>query len=401
MSSRKITDSVYSVGVLNPNLRVFDIVMKTDYGTSYNSYLVRGEKTALIETCHHAYFDEYMENIREVCDPSEIDVIILNHTEPDHSGILARLTESCPKAEIYCSKAASIYLKAITNKPDLSYHVVKDGETLDLGGKTLQFISAPFLHWPDSMFTWLREEDLLFTCDFLGSHYCEPRGVDAYLTYPAAYEESFLNYYAAIFGPFPSYVRQGLTKLSETGAKIVCPSHGPVLTAGNRLEYAVKKYEEWSAPKKNAVPLIPIFYCTAYGNTRTMAEQMKQGIENVLPDADVRLYDIIAHDMGELGAVLNASDAFMIGSPTLNREAVPPVWQLLSHIDAINIQKRPCAVFGSFGWSGEAVPNLCQRLSAMKLRVFAEGLKVNFVPSAEEKQKCIAFAEDFARSLDF
>ena len=163
MSASSITKDIHAVGILNPAMRIFDVVMKTEYGTSYNSYIVKGaEKTALIETCHLTFFDQYLDNIRQVCDPAQIHYIILNHCEPDHSGVLARLTALCPKAQILVSQAGSLYLKNITNQPSLPITVAKDGDQVDLGGKTLQFISAPFLHWPDSMLTWCPEEKVLF-----------------------------------------------------------------------------------------------------------------------------------------------------------------------------------------------------------------------------------------------
>ena len=147
MSAVKITEGIYSVGIMNPNMRVFDIVMKTDSGTSYNSYLVRGsEKTALIETCHESFFEEYLENIKEVCKFEEIDYIVMNHNEPDHSGSLAKLLELMPNAQLIASIAGANYLKNITNRCDLDIHKVKDGETLDLGGLSLTFLSAPNLH---------------------------------------------------------------------------------------------------------------------------------------------------------------------------------------------------------------------------------------------------------------
>ena len=183
MAAIKITKDIISVGVLNPNMRIFDIVMKTEYGTSYNAYLVKGsEKTALVETTHRRFFEPFLENIEEAgCD--RIDYIVLNHTEPDHSGALAALTEKYPEAEIICSRAAGIYLKNITNR-ESSVHTGKDGEELSLGDKTLRFLIAPFLHWPDSMFTYCPEEQVLFTCDFLGAHYCEPRMFSQHVTYP-------------------------------------------------------------------------------------------------------------------------------------------------------------------------------------------------------------------------
>ena len=155
----KITDNIFNVGILNPNVRVADIVVKTDNGTSYNSYIVTGsDKTALIETAHKDYFENYLKNIQEIISISQIDYIIMNHNEPDHSGSISKLIELNPNLTIVTSPAGAIYLKNITNKTDLNIKIVKDGDSLSLGNKTLKFISAPFLHWPDSMFTWLIEE---------------------------------------------------------------------------------------------------------------------------------------------------------------------------------------------------------------------------------------------------
>ena len=400
MSAIKITDSIYSVGILNPNLRVFDIVMATEFGTTYNSYIVKGsEKTALIETCHLTYFDRYLENIREVCDPAQIDYIVLDHCEPDHSGALRRLLELAPNAQVVASQAGSIYLKNITNRADLAIKVVKNGESIDLGGKQLDFISAPFLHWPDSMFTYCPQEKALFSCDFFGSHYCEPYTFDTHITYRQSYEKALKGYYDAIFGPFASYVRAGLEKARALDVEFACTSHGPILTKDGLLSFVQEKYAEWSVERKNEVPTIPVFYCTAYGNTGKIAQAIAEGIHRVLPDAKVPVYDIIDHDMGELAAQLNSSDAFAVGSPTLNADAVAPVWQLLSHVDAINNKKKPCLVFGSYGWSGEAVPNVTARLNGLKMAVFGEGLKVTFVPSEEDLQRAAALGEEFAASL--
>lgn len=400
LSASSITKDIHAVGILNPAMRIFDVVMKTEYGTSYNSYIVKGaEKTALIETCHLTFFDQYLDNIRQVCDPAQIHYIILNHCEPDHSGVLARLTALCPKAQILVSQAGSLYLKNITNQPSLPITVVKDGDQVDLGGKTLQFISAPFLHWPDSMLTWCPEEKVLFSCDVLGAHYCEPYTFDTNMAYPAKYEEAFKGYYDAIFGPFPSYVQNGLTKIKALDVETVCNSHGPVLTRGCRLEWAIDRYDEWSRPQKNEVPLIPIFYCSAYGNTGRVADMLRAGILEEIPHADCQIYDINAHDMNFLQGLLNRSDAFGIGSPTINADAVAPVWNLLSHVDAINNRKRPALVFGSYGWSGEAVPNLIARLKGLKSNVFEEGFRTIFVPSEEELQKAKEFGKRFAQSL--
>lgn len=400
MSSIKITEGVHSVGVINPNLRVFDIVMATDYGTSYNSYLVRGsQKTALIETCHHKHFDFFLRNIKEVAPLEQIDYIILNHCEPDHSGALARLLELAPKAQVVASQAGALYVKNITNLPDIDLRVVKHQESIDLGGKTLHFINAPFLHWPDSMFTWLPEDKILFPCDFMGSHFCEPNLYDVEMLYPAEYELAFKGYYDAIFGPFKPYVLAGLEKIKGLDIELVCPSHGPVLTKNGRLEYVKEKYFTWSQPHQNAVKTIPIFYTSAYGNTAEVADAIAEGIRGVLPDADVALFDIIKHDMAALRQRLNEADALAVGSPTINRDAVPPTWELLAGADVINMQKKPALAFGSYGWSGEGVPNIVGRMNALKLKVFGEGFKVCFVPSADDLGRARALGAEFAKSL--
>ncbi|MDR1631146.1 MAG: FprA family A-type flavoprotein [Oscillospiraceae bacterium] len=400
MPATKIIDGVYSVGTLNPAMRIFDVVMKTEYGTSYNSYIVRGgEKTALIETCHLTFFDQYVDNIKEVCDPAEIDYIILNHCEPDHSGALRRLLELCPKAQIMVSQAGSIYLKNITNRTDLPIQVAKDRDTLPLGGRTLRFINAPFLHWPDSMFTWMEEDGILFSCDFLGAHFCEPYTFDYNVVYEKKYKEALKGYYDAIFAPFVPYVQKGLEKIKDLDIAFACTSHGPVLTKNVLLPYVIEKYYEWSAASAKEKLQIPVFYCSAYGNSGLLASAIQEGISSVLPEADVEIFDLNEHSMSCMQEKLNGSDAFAVGSPTINADAVPPVWELLSHVDAINCKKRPALVFGSFGWSGEAVPNITARLQGLRMQVFKQPVRAQFVPSEREMDEAKNTAKAFAKQL--
>ncbi len=400
MAAFAITEGVWAVGVQNPNLRVFDIVMATAYGTTYNAYLVRGEKTALIETVHRRFFDAYLENIQSVCDLESIDYLILNHCEPDHSGSVGALLERCPNLTVVASPGGSINIKQITNRPDLPVRTVKEGDTLDLGGgKVLSFTMVPFVHWPDTMFTYDAADRMIFTCDFLGAHYCEPLMLDTKIPYPEAYESAFKGYYDAIMGPFKPYVRAGLSKLEKYDFDYVGTSHGPILTKGGRYAYCVERYRAWSAERKNDRKTIPIFYTSAYGCTAKAAEMLREGVLEAIPDADCACYDIIEHPMAELAERLNTADAFMIGSPTLNKDAVPPVWELISHIDAINGQKKPCLVFGSYGWSGEAVPMMADRLRALKLAVYEETLKFVFVASEADLERAKALGHAFAASL--
>ena len=394
MAAEKITDKIYSVGVQNPDLRVFDIVMASKYGTSYNSYIVKGDEVALIEASHADFKGEYEKNIREVVDPAKIKYIILNHTEPDHSGALKDLLKLCPEATVLATAVALNYLKNIVNEP-FNSRPVKDGETLDLGGVTLTFAPSPLLHWPDSMFTYCPEEKALFSCDVFGSHYSSRSMLDKDIDNIDGYKEAFKGYYDAIFGPFKPFVAAGMAKIAKFAFETVCPSHGPVLTKDGQLPYVLDSYRTWSKATKNAVKTVPVFYCSAYGCTAKLAKAIADGVKEVIPDADCETYNLIENDIADMRAKMNSADAFAVGSPTLNADAVPPVWDLLAGVDAINCRKKPVAVFGSFGWSGEAVPNLIARLTGLKTAVVGEGLKVCFVPTDAD----LDAAKEYGRQL--
>ena len=394
MAAYKISDKIYSVGVQNPDLRVFDIVMATKYGTSYNSYIVKGNEIALIEASHADFEGVYEANIREVVDPAEIRYVILNHTEPDHSGALRDILKLCPNATVLATAVALNYLKNIVNEP-FNSRPVKDGEVLDLGGVTLNFTVSPLLHWPDSMFTYCPEEKTLFSCDVFGSHYSSEKMLDKDIDNVEGYKEAFKGYYDAIFGPFKTFVVAGMTKIAKYHFETVCPSHGPVLTKDGLLPYVLDSYRAWSKPVKNAVKTVPVFYCSAYGCTAKLAAAIVDGVKEVIPDAACEAYDLIKNDMADMRAKINSCDACAIGSPTLNSDAVPPVWDLLAGVDAINSRKKPVAVFGSYGWSGEAVPNLIARVSGLKMAVVGEGFKVCFVPTAED----LAAAKEYGKQL--
>lgn len=394
MFALSVAPGVYSVGALNPGLRVFDIVMRTEYGTSYNAYLIDDEKKALIETCHASFFDAFVEDVSAVCDPEEIDYIVLNHTEPDHSGALRDLLSLCPDATVLATSVALNYLKNIVNEPFKS-RPVKDGEVLDLGGVTLTFAPSPLLHWPDSMFTYCAEEKVLFSCDVFGSHYSSKSMSDKETADVEGYREAFKGYYDAIFGPFKPFVVAGMAKIAKFPFETVCPSHGPVLTKDGQLPYVLDSYRAWSKTVKNAVKTVPVFYCSAYGCTAKLAEAIASGVKEVIPDADCATYNLIENDMADMRAKINSCDACAIGSPTLNSDAVPPIWDLLAGVDAINSRKKPVAVFGSYGWSGEAVPNVIARVNGLRMAVVGEGLKVCFVPTEADLEA----AKEYGRQL--
>jgi flavorubredoxin len=273
----EVTKDIWWVGVQNPGLRVFDVVMTTEWGTSYNSYLVKGgEKTALIDSVRDGFFDEQMEGIRQIADPEKIDYIIVNHTEPDHSGSLGKTLELAKNAVVVCTRPAKTLIKELLNK-DFECIVVGDGDSIDLGGKKIEFISAPFLHWPDTMFTYIPDDRFLSTCDAFGFHFSAPEVFDDLTTLTDAMEQAQKYYFDVIMSPFKPYVLEAVAKIRGLGIDIIGPSHGPVLRSDPWA--AVDRYEKWAQPVVNDPKKIYIGYVSCYGYTGKLAEKGIRGRE--------------------------------------------------------------------------------------------------------------------------
>lgn len=389
MSVLKLKDDIYWVGVKNPELRVFDIIMPTKKGTTYNSYLCIDEKVAVIDTVKAGYFKDYYENLTEILGDRKIDYIIVNHTELDHSGSLRELLEKYPDAVVYGTRAACTYLKKIMNR-EFKCHFIKDGENLSLGKKTLRFITAPFLHWPDTMFTYDENDKVLFTCDAFGSHYC---GEGMFDDDAGDFMGETKYYFDVIMGPFKKYVLQAMDKLDNLDISMICTSHGPI-HRDNPKQY-IKLYREWSkdALDKHEGKRVSIFYVSAYGNTKMLGEII--GGEIKKSGADVNIYDITENNIYDLSSIAAGSDAILVGSPTINQDAVKPIWDLLSVVSPIAVKGKVAGAFGSYGWSGEAVGMMIERLRGLKFKVVEPGLRINFVPSSED----INMAKEYAGKI--
>jgi len=256
----KIADGVHWVGALDPDLRVFDIIMRAEHGTTYNAYLVQGEKAALIDTVKEGFTSELLANLQALIELKSLDYIILNHTEPDHSGALQALLERAPQAQVLGSRAAVRFAEAIVNHP-INHRVVSDGEELDLGGKRLRFVLAPFLHWPDSIFTYLVEDEILFSCDVFGAHYCGRCQVFCDQTQDLS--EAFKYYYDHILRPFKQYLLQAMDKVEGLPLQIIAPSHGPLLR--QNLAGYFQRYRQWSRPAPARDKKAVLVYASAYG----------------------------------------------------------------------------------------------------------------------------------------
>ena len=395
MSAIKLRENIWSVGIQNPALRVFDIVMESKYGTTYNAYLVTGgEKTALIEAVHKDYFDELVRNVEEVMPIEKVDYLIMNHTEPDHSGGVRALLDRCPNLTVLCSASAKKFLSAISNE-EFPCRVVKNGDTLDLGGKTLKFISAPLLHWPDSMFTWDEADKTLFTCDFLGAHFCEPTMLDTNVHYPEVYLGQVKHYFECIFGPFKPYVLAGLDKIADLDPAIVCNCHGPCLT--ERYEEIKELYRAWSTPVPYERKRAAVLYCSAYGCTTALAQAAAEALKE--EGLEVSLRDVTFTPLAESAALANDADLLMVGSPTINRDAPKAIWDVLCSIDAVNCARKPAAVFGAYGWSGEAPEMLRTRLAMLKYNVPEQAFRVLFTPTEADLEAVKALARETAAKL--
>lgn len=390
-SIQNIEGNVYYVGMHNPGMRTFDIIMYTGFGTTYNSYLIMEEKNVLIETVHNTYTNEYIQKIEELVPISELDYVILNHTEPDHSGSLAALLDINPNIEVIGTASAIKNLTNIMNRT-FQNRVVKSGDFLEIGdNKKLEFVVAPNLHWPDSMFTYFPAEKILFSCDVFGSHYCEQFLFDDQLKRPDRYAKERKNYYDCIFAPFQRFVLAGMEKIKEFEISYVCCSHGPVLRGG--IKETMDLYEAWSLESYKSDE-IAVFYVSAYGYTRRLAQVIERYYQS--NNQKVRMFDLQEANMEEAVQCMHRAKAVFFGSPTINGDALEPLWSLINQ-SVINLAKgKPAFVFGSYGWSGEACQFLSDRLRALKYDVYAEGLRVQFNPSKEDEQKLTELLESFS-----
>lgn len=396
----KITEDLFWVGALDPNLKIFDIIMETKFGTSYNSYLLRGsEGIALFETVKEKFFDEHLEKIRSVINLEDINYVVVNHTEPDHAGSVEKILEYAPNATVVGSNLAIKYLTEIINKP-FKNKVVKDGETLSLGNKTLKFISAPQLHWPDTMYTYVIEDETLITCDSFGAHYCDERVLKSATedSKEDDYIEAYNYYFRMIMGPFKPFVLKALDKIKDLDLKFICPGHGLVLD-NNNIEKYMNLYKEWCQSVKRKKQSIVIPYVSAYGYTEEIAQEIKKGIESSNFDVDILMYNLVTADMNEVLSEINQCSGLLLGSPTLLSDTLPQIWTILTSLNPVIHKGLSASCFGSYGWSGEALKNINERYKQLKLNVVSEPLGIIFKPSENNLKDAYNFGLDFAKKV--
>ncbi len=281
MNYKELKKDFYWAGVLDKDLRVFDIIMETEFGTTYNSYLLKTkDSVVLFETAKAKFFDSYLESLKQIVDISKIDYIVVNHTEPDHAGSVEKLIDINPNIKVVGSTVAINFLKNIVNHDFYSINV-KDNDTLKVGDKTLRFISVPHLHWPDTMYTYIEEDQTLITCDSFGSHYCCDDILLSKVTDNEGYMRATKYYFDNIIGPFKPHMLKALDKIKDLKVDMICTGHGPVIDC--RIDEIKETYKKWCTvinPNPRKTVVIP--YVSAYGYTKELAHEIEKGIKQYI-----------------------------------------------------------------------------------------------------------------------
>lgn len=392
----QVKNNVHWVGKIDWELRKFHgDEYSTHKGSSYNSYLIQEEKTVLIDTVWTPFAKEYVENLKQQIDLAKIDYIVACHAENDHSGALPELMRHLPDVPIYCTGNGVKSLKGLYHQ-DWNFHVVKTGDKLSLGSKELIFIEAPMLHWPDSMFAYLTGDAILFSNDGFGQHYASEKMFNDLVDQGELMNEC-VKYYANILTPFSPMVTRKIKEVLDFNLPLdmICTSHG-IIWRDNPAQI-VEKYLQWADSYQE--DQITLLYDTMWDSTRIMAEQVAAGIREADPAVTVKLYNLAKTDKNDAITEVFKSKAILMGSPTVNNGILVAVAGLIEEIKGLKFSNKKAAAFGSYGWSGEAVKIISERLVDSGFAVVDEGLRLTWSPDEESKNRCRAYGREFVSKL--
>lgn len=394
--SFKINDNVKWVGKIDWELRRFHgDEYSTHKGTSYNSYLVRDEKTVLIDTVWNPFSKEFVENLKKEIDLKEIDYIIANHGEVDHSGAFQELMREIPETPIYCTENGVKSLKGQYHK-DWNFKTVKTGDKLNIGERDLIFIEAPMLHWPDTMMTYMTVDNILFSNDAFGMHYASEKMYNDLVDQDELYNEA-VKYYANILTPFSKMVTNKIKEVLslEVPVDMICPSHG-IIWRDNPTQI-VEKYLEWADDYQENQ--ITVMYDSMWENTKKMAEAIVEGIKEADPDVMVKVYNISKTDKNDIITEVFRSKAILVGSSTINAGILSGVAGILEEIKGLLFRNKKAASFGSYGWAPKSVKIMNETLKDSKFELVNDGLAVNWTPDEEGIKKCMELGKEVANSV--
>ena len=390
--SVQLKDGVYWVGAIDWNVREFH-GYTTSRGSTYNAYLVRGEKTALVDTVKAGFFPEMFSRIESIMNPAEIDYLVVNHVEMDHSGAIPQFLERVPNVQLMATDNG---IKALERHyhQDLPIRKVKTGDELSLGNKTLQFLEAYMLHWPDSMFTYLKEDCILMPNDGFGQHYASFHRFDDENP-PETVMEEAAKYFGNILMPLAPLIPPLLRKVKKMGIPIdmIAPSHGVIWRSN--AEKIIQAYIDWS--KGIADDRVLIIYDTMWQSTEAMAKAISQGISAA--GVENKLIHVRKNHRSDIMKEILSAKVLVIGSPTINEGIFPTVAELLIYLKGLRPLKKKGVAFGSYGWGGEAIPAINEAMKGMGFKIIDPGLSIMYVPGEKDLESCVALGEKIAASL--
>jgi len=359
MIPRAIKEDIYWVGFIDWDRRLFDSLIPTPHGTSYNSYLIKGsEKTALIDTVDFGKAN-YLLNVLEITGVKKIDYIISNHAEQDHSGSLPKILERYPEAKIVTNAKCKEFIESFLLIPEEKFIVVKDNEEISLGDKTIQFMIAPWVHWPDTMFSYLKEDKILFSCDFLGSHYATS---ELFVSDEKEVYLSAKRYYAEIMMPFRTMIKKHLERIDKLDIEIIAPSHGALY---NKPSFIIEAYKDWSGDSVKNQVVIP--YVSMHGSTKVMIEYLTEAL--IKKGIEVKLFNLEIADAGELLMALVDTATIIVGASTMLVGPHPLAYYATYLVNAVRPKTRFVSIIGSYGWGGNAVEVLKGLIPNLKVEL--------------------------------
>lgn len=392
----KINDTVTWVGKIDWELRRFHgEEYSTHRGSSYNSYLIRDEKTVLVDTVWAPFAKEFVAGLKKEIDLKKIDFIVANHGEIDHSGALPELMREIPGTPIYCSANAVKSLKGHYHQ-DWDFRPVKTGDRLSIGSRELVFIEAAMLHWPDSMMCYLTGDNILFSNDAFGQHYASEKMFNDLVDQAELYQEA-IKYYANILTPFSKLADKKIKEIMalKLPVAMICPSHG-IIWRDNPLQI-VEAYAKWAADyQENQITII---YDTMWDGTRRMAEAIAEGIRLADGKVTVKLYNSARSDKTDIVTEVFKSKAILVGSPTVNRGALSSVAAVLEEIKGMSFKNKKAAAFGAYGWSGEAPKEIAEKLQSGGFAITGDSRREMWYPDSEALARCVEYGRDFAAKI--
>jgi len=391
-----INDNVTWVGKIDWELRKFHgEEYSTHRGSSYNSYLVRDEKTVLIDTVWAPFSQEFVDKLKQEIDLKKIDYIVANHGEVDHSGALTDLLREIPDTPVYCTANAVKSLKGQYHQ-DWNFKTVKTGDKLSLGKKELTFIEMTMLHWPDSMACYLSGDNILFSNDAFGQHLASELMYSDLVDQAELFQEA-IKYYANILTPFSKLVDNKIKQIVGLNLPIsmICPSHG-VIWRDNPLQI-VETYAKWAnSYQENQITII---YDTMWNGTRLMAEAIAQGVKEADPAVTIKVYNSGRSDRTDILTEVFKSKAVIVGSPTVNRGVLSSIAALLEEMKGMSFKNKKAAGFGAYGWSGESPKDITEKLREGGFAIANEPLGLLWNPDAQGQEACVKFGRDFVANL--